>query len=516
MSPLELKTNQKLNNISFKISPLHPRVGIRNISDYSPFGVLLAERTVEGAFYRNGFQGQERDDEVKGEGNSVNYKYRMHDPRVGRFFAVDPLTPKYPHNSPYAFSENRVIDALELEGLEQIHYLEKKGNVWKKTGEKEVNNNLTKNLNAYVTKNPDGSIQKVKYAPWDGSAPVTWNREATPDELETHFGKPYNPLETQVNNAMELHGTGDEGTGEGSEDPVNSGKITNRDVAVGGGMISILAAPFTAGGSAYAWFATGVGVANGVDDVFTDANGKSGLMQLAPEYEEQIKTGKFVGYLLTAREGVYNIVKMDNLVINIVATFNDLNSAKSFIQEQIERIESPSSTPMFNPDSPICFIAGTLVTMHDGSCKVIEKVQVGDTVLTYNEKSQEIEPNVVLKIDSPIHIDFVSVKILKDNDSIININTHDHPYFVVGKGWSSYNTQLTKQRYHLPVAQMEIGDAVLIYENGKIVIGAINSLVEITKEQISYNLTSVANNHNFFANGILVHNKANSLSHEND
>ena len=46
----------------------------------------------------------------------------MHDPRVGRFFAVDPLDKDYPHNSPYAFSENRVIDAIELEGLEQRHY----------------------------------------------------------------------------------------------------------------------------------------------------------------------------------------------------------------------------------------------------------------------------------------------------------------------------------------------------------------------------------------------------------
>lgn len=58
------------------------------------------------------------DDELKGEGNSINYKYRMHDPRVGRFFAVDPLFREYPYNSPYAFSENRVIDARELEGLE--------------------------------------------------------------------------------------------------------------------------------------------------------------------------------------------------------------------------------------------------------------------------------------------------------------------------------------------------------------------------------------------------------------
>src|SRR5690554_3707572 len=71
--------------------------------------------------YRYGFQGQEMDDEVKGEGNSVNYKYRMHDPRVGRFFAVDPLAPEYPHNSPYAFSENRVLDGIELEGLEFLN-----------------------------------------------------------------------------------------------------------------------------------------------------------------------------------------------------------------------------------------------------------------------------------------------------------------------------------------------------------------------------------------------------------
>lgn len=73
--------------------------------------------------YRYGFQGQEKDDEIKGEGNSVNYKYRMNDPRLGRFFAVDPLASEYPHNSPYAFSENRVIDGVELEGLEFEKYL---------------------------------------------------------------------------------------------------------------------------------------------------------------------------------------------------------------------------------------------------------------------------------------------------------------------------------------------------------------------------------------------------------
>ncbi len=69
--------------------------------------------------YRYGFQGQEKDDEIKGEGNSINYKFRMHDPRVGRFFAVDPLTKEYPHYTPYSFSGNKVINSVEREGLEE-------------------------------------------------------------------------------------------------------------------------------------------------------------------------------------------------------------------------------------------------------------------------------------------------------------------------------------------------------------------------------------------------------------
>lgn len=63
------------------------------------------------------------DNELKGEGNSLNFEYRMHDPRVGRFFAVDPLFREYPYNSTYAFQENKLGLGTELEGRElQLHY----------------------------------------------------------------------------------------------------------------------------------------------------------------------------------------------------------------------------------------------------------------------------------------------------------------------------------------------------------------------------------------------------------
>lgn len=89
-----------------------------------PSVMLLPKRHGATGDYRYGFQGQEKDDEIKGEGNSINYKFRMHDPRVGRFFAVDPLTHAYPWYSPYQFSGNKVIQFIEREGLEEdgIYY----------------------------------------------------------------------------------------------------------------------------------------------------------------------------------------------------------------------------------------------------------------------------------------------------------------------------------------------------------------------------------------------------------
>ena len=140
------------------------RASIRNISDYSPFGVQLSERTISGDGYRFGFQGQEMDDEIKGEGNSVNYKYRMHDPRLGRFFAVDPLAAEYPHNSPYAFSENVVINALELEGLEKVYVYvwNTKTDAWvKKRTYTDVKCDV--NRNKYVVFNKNGEVAKVTF-----------------------------------------------------------------------------------------------------------------------------------------------------------------------------------------------------------------------------------------------------------------------------------------------------------------------------------------------------------------
>ena len=72
-----------------------------------------------GSQYRYGFQKQETDNELWS--GAVSFKYRVEDPRLVRFFSADPLSDKYPWNSPYAFSENKPISCRELEGLEAVY-----------------------------------------------------------------------------------------------------------------------------------------------------------------------------------------------------------------------------------------------------------------------------------------------------------------------------------------------------------------------------------------------------------
>ena len=44
-----------------------------------------------GCGYRYGFNGMEKDDEVKGEGNSYTTEFRQYDSRIGRWLSIDPM-----------------------------------------------------------------------------------------------------------------------------------------------------------------------------------------------------------------------------------------------------------------------------------------------------------------------------------------------------------------------------------------------------------------------------------------
>jgi YD repeat-containing protein len=154
-----------------------------------------------------------------------------------------------------------------------------------------------------------------------------------------------------------------------------------------------------------------------------------------------------------------------------------------------------------------CFVAGTDITMADGTTKAIENVAVGEKVFTYNIAKQLVETGVVQEVTVTEHTELVTIAF--DNHTS-NTNTPDHPYFVKSKGWCSYNPEKTKSNYGLNASKLEIGDLVLhLKANNKLEAVIIKKITPISKKQKTYNLHKVSKNHDYFANGILVHNKSN-------
>ncbi len=144
------------------------------------------------------------------------------------------------------------------------------------------------------------------------------------------------------------------------------------------------------------------------------------------------------------------------------------------------------------PECRGCFVAGTSITMADGTQRPIETITVGETVLTYDPVSGQIRTGEVT--ETFIHFD-------KNNLMLINGTleaTVNHRFYVDGR-W-------------IPADQLKIGDQVLVWQGGSNIAEqtlqptSIHSLTLMPDRKTVYNI-EVSGDHNYFANGILAHNK---------
>lgn len=79
--------------------------------------------------YRFGFNGFEKDDEVKGDGNHISFSDYGYDPRIGRRWNVDPLTHKFPYVTPYNFVENNSTNMIDPDGRSGEPVIDKKNKI---------------------------------------------------------------------------------------------------------------------------------------------------------------------------------------------------------------------------------------------------------------------------------------------------------------------------------------------------------------------------------------------------
>lgn len=88
-------------------------------TDYTAGGLdmkMLGSRAFGRLENKSKFVSQELDNDF--DIDLYQFRYRNHNPQIGRFIEIDPLATDYAHNSTYAYAENRVVDGIDLEGLE--------------------------------------------------------------------------------------------------------------------------------------------------------------------------------------------------------------------------------------------------------------------------------------------------------------------------------------------------------------------------------------------------------------
>jgi hypothetical protein len=152
------------------------------------------------------------------------------------------------------------------------------------------------------------------------------------------------------------------------------------------------------------------------------------------------------------------------------------------------------------PDGASCFVAGTKISMADGTVKNIEDVVVGDEVKGHNGI------NTVIKLDWVLLGDR---KLYTFNDSEHYFFTSEHP-FLTEQGWKSVKPEKTKERdgvelYNQLKGALEVGDKI-VTGDGLFEITDIKSKEMNDPDMPLYNF-HISNDKSYIADNYVVHNK---------
>ena len=144
-----------------------------------------------------------------------------------------------------------------------------------------------------------------------------------------------------------------------------------------------------------------------------------------------------------------------------------------------------------------CFVADTPVLMADGMKKMIQDVAVGDKVKSWDMDKNELVDTVVEEVWSGKQGDVYAI-----NEDVKA--TWAHPFWTKEVGWASINPGVTMERYKWQPEELKVGYHIMDSEGGWVEIRSVEAL---DGEQMTYNLSKVSGHHNYFAHGLLAHNK---------
>jgi len=442
--------------------------------NYYPFGATMPGRSFNSGEYRYGFNGQEKDDEIKGAGNSYDFGARILDVRLGGgFLSLDAYSSHYPSISPYAFVARNPIFYVDPDGNQiVVHYIGRLGIPQKIVYEP--------GMATIGNKFADEVIRSLNYL-IDNNAGSNVINDLVTDEKTVDIKRGW-----KLNSVYQIDGhvTWNPYSGLAVRNP--NGNIEFQSPALG--LLHELG---------HAWF-----LFKGIN--FNEPeNIPQNQDQVPKEHAELLRQIEKPAAIILGegiRETYNNAIGEFK---SIGSTINEPTSTRKNRKEAEKKDNQRSKSCSVR--TLCCFVAGTLVLTSDGTTKPIEKINIGDTVKTVNTNIMALENSIVQNISSPFHDDIVNISF---EDGTSNSNTFDHSYYIKNKGWSSYKPKLTNEHYQIKAQQLEIGDTVLKYANGTLEGLKIIEISENIGEKQTYNIFTGDGNTSYFANGILVHDES--------
>ena len=148
----------------------------------------------------------------------------------------------------------------------------------------------------------------------------------------------------------------------------------------------------------------------------------------------------------------------------------------------------------FDGTGCLCFAKGTMISMPDGE-KPIEQLRAGDTVLSLNTQTNEIETALVTGLAGGKHhlyeLDFGDVKIE---------TTADHPFWFEG----SYYSIKKNSTYGVETQPFVVGQPVNYLAGDRIKTTVLRNITKLDRYETTYTVTELGTNRLFFANGLCV------------
>ena len=145
-----------------------------------------------------------------------------------------------------------------------------------------------------------------------------------------------------------------------------------------------------------------------------------------------------------------------------------------------------------------CFIAGSLVTMADGTTKPIEDIVVGDVV------RGNVDDNEVIELR---HQESVMREIVRINDGLLEF-TPSHPILTT-EGWKAVDRQSAMELHpemgNIP--SLMCGDTIVMFNSdGERVYQSVDSMDGYDEDIPVYNI-NVTGDDTYTVNNVIVHNK---------